>query len=279
MLCVICLMAGEMIGLSEEMIGLVRETAGFSEGLLHAETTVGPPFTASRCTGRLRLYSLETGSLDSARALWEKGAGSLDSARAPLEQDVARCDSACSPLQQAVARLDSASTPAEWLQARARFERLSLADDAGWLPCYYLAFTDIELFFRTSDEKEQTLYLEEAGQWLDRLKKMKMKNPAERSEIATLQGYWHYARVAANPGANGPKYAGLVLSSLGEALRLNPENPRALLLNASFRQRMAAAMRQTYEPYQAEMDRAAVLLEQPVTPAESPHWGKRQMGY
>lgn len=288
-------MIGEMTGLSGIMTGLGRETVGFCGGSLHAETTVGAPWQQAvrqadaACTplgqGVVQLDSARTplqqtvAQSDSARAPLQQAVVQSDSARTPLQQAVARLHSDCSPLQQAVTRLDSASTPAEWQQVRARFERLSLADDSGWLPCYYLAFTDIELFFRTSDEKEQTLYLEEAGRCLDRLKEMTVENPAERSEIVTLQGYWHYARVAANASENGPRYAGLVLSCFGEALKLNPENPRALLLNASFRQRMAAAMRQTYESYQAEIDRAAALLEQPVTPPQFPHWGKRQMGY
>lgn len=182
-------------------------------------------------------------------------------------------------LQKAVAQLDSARTVPDWQQARTQFERLSSVDGSSWLSVYYLAFTDIELFFRTSDEQERTRYLKEAAECLDRLKEMKVKNPAERSEIAVLGGYIYYARVAANPGENGPKYAGLILSSFGEALKLNPDNPRALLLNASFQKRMAAAMQQTYESYEEEMNRAAALLEQPVSAVEFPHWGKQQMRY
>lgn len=191
----------------------------------------------------------------------------------------ALAQSALTPLQKAVARLDSARTPAEWQQVRAQFERLSSVDASSWLPTYYLAFTDIELFFRTSGGEERAGYLEEAAACLDRLKEMKVKDPAERSEIATLRGYEYYARVAADPAQNGPKYAALILSSFGEALRLNPDNPRALLLNASFQKHMAAAMRQTYEPYNDERSRAAALLERPVSPAEFPHWGKQQMAY
>lgn len=201
------------------------------------------------------------------------------SLRAGRTDDPASGRSELALLQKAVARLDSARTPDEWRQARLSFERLSSAGMTSWLPLYYLAFTDIELFFRASQEQERTRYLEEAGACLDRLKEMKVKHPAERSEIAALRGYWQYARVAADPRENGPKYAALVLASFGEALRLNPANPRALLLNASFQKRMAAAMRQTYPSYEEEMNRAAILLEQPVSPAECPHWGKQQMEY
>lgn len=210
---------------------------------------------------------------------------SFGSSQAALSPTARRTDpraigqSPLTPLQQAVARLDSAVAPAEWQQVRALFERLSSVDTSSWLPTYYLAFADLELFFLASDRQQQARYLEEAGACLDRLKEMNVQNPAERSEIAALRGYWLYARVAADPGENGPKYAGLVLSSFGEALRLNPANPRALLLNASFQKHMAAAMRQTYPPYEEEMRRASALLDRPVSPAEFPHWGRRQMTY
>lgn len=183
------------------------------------------------------------------------------------------------PLQQAVVRLDSARTADDWLQARTRFERLSSVETEAWLPYYYLAFTDIELFFRTPDEKQRMLYLEDASQCVDKLKDLKRKDPKERSEIAALRGYLFYARVAANPAENGAKYAGAVISFFQEALKLNPENPRALLLHASFRRRMADTMHQTYEVYETEMQRAAALLQQPVSPVEFPHWGKMQMAY
>lgn len=182
-------------------------------------------------------------------------------------------------LQQAVARLDSAQTPADWLQARAQFERLSSVESDAWLPCYYQAFADIELFFRTSGEQERMQYLEDASVCLDKLKDLKRKDPKEQSEIAALRGYLLYARVSANPAENGPKYAGTVIALFREALTLNPDNPRALLLHASFRHRMAAAMQQTYKEYETDMQRAAALLDQPVSPAEFPHWGKMQRTY
>lgn len=197
-----------------------------------------------------------------------------------VENEPAEAPQAGLPLlQQAVARLDSARTPADWQQARAQFERLSSVEPAAWLPCYYQAFTDIELFFRTSDEKERMQYLEDASICLDKLKDLKRKDPKERSEITALRGYLLYARVAANPGENGPKYAGTVIALFQEALKSNPDNPRALLLHASFRRRMAAAMQQTYQEYETDMKRASALLEQPVSPLEFPHWGKIQMAY
>lgn len=223
------------------------------------------------------LVTVETSKANGLETGGEEG---VPSVCRPVENDPSEApQTGPTLLQQAVARLDSAQTPADWQQARAQFERLSSVERDAWLPCYYQAFADIELFFRTSGEQERMQYLDDASACLDQLKDLKRKDPKERSEITALRGYLLYARVAANPGENGPKYAGTVIALFQEALALNPGNPRALLLHASFRRRMAAAMQQTYPEYEADMQRASALLEQPVSPMEFPHWGKIQMAY
>lgn len=181
-------------------------------------------------------------------------------------------------LETAVARLDSARTPADWKAARALFQRLASCDTGNWLPVYYQAYTDIELVFRTADASEKQLYLEEAGVCLATLEKMKTTDATVRSEWLTLNAYWHYARVAVDPAVNGPKYAGVITARFAEALQLNPRNPRALLLNASFQQRMAAFMNGSYPGYADDRTQAAALLDQEAV-GVLPHWGRIQLAY
>lgn len=181
-------------------------------------------------------------------------------------------------LEKAVAALDTTRSASGWKAVRNQFQRLAVADAANWLPLYYQAYTDIELVFRTSDVEERNLYLQDAQICLEELNKMKPSADAIRSEWLTLSGYWYYAQVAVDPAANGPKYAGLISARFAEALQRNSENPRAILLNASFQQRMAAFMHTSYSRYADDLRQASGLLEQE-TADVFPHWGQVQLAY
>ena len=176
-------------------------------------------------------------------------------------------------LEAAVARLDTVSSAGGLKEVRKEFERLYAAEAAGWLPVYYLAYTDISLLFFPARDAEKEQYRNEAETCLDQLAKMKLPD-AVRSEVAALKGYGYYAQVALDPAANGPKYAGIILSCFAEALRLNPANPRAILLNALFRKHMAAFLHQEYGAYAAEVQRADSLFDAESRSALVPRWGK-----
>lgn len=178
-------------------------------------------------------------------------------------------------LETAVTRLDTVTTVSGWKEVRQDFERLYAAESPGWLPAYYLAYTDITLLFLSSDPVEKEGYKEEAGTCLEQLERMELPDEAARSETSTLKGYWYYARVALDPAVNGPKYAGLITACFAEALRRNPANPRALSLNASFQRHMATFLHRKYEAYEAEMERAARLFEAQSRSGVMPRWGNR----
>lgn len=177
-------------------------------------------------------------------------------------------------LEAAVARLDTVSSAGGLKEVRKEFERLYAAEAAGWLPVYYLAYADISLLFFPARDAEKEQYRNEAEACLEQLEKMKLPGDAVRSEVAALKGYGYYAQVALDPAANGPKFAGIILSCFAEALRLNPANPRAILLNAQFRKHMAVFLHQQYDAYAAEVQRADSLFDAESRSALAPHWGK-----
>lgn len=176
-------------------------------------------------------------------------------------------------LELAVTALDGAKSTAEWQLARGRFERLSMVDKENWFPCYYLAYTDITLSFQTTSADEKQKYLDDASACLEKLSQMKVTEKTILSEINTLQGYWYFAQMAINPAVNGPKYAGAITACFAKAIQLNPENPRAIFLNAYFQKSMAAAMQQNYPTFGEEMEQAAALLAGQSRESTMPHWG------
>jgi len=175
-------------------------------------------------------------------------------------------------LSMAVSRLDKAGTPEELKEVRNLFQRISLSNPSDWISPYYLAYTDINLFFRSNDGQLKNQFLEEAGEYLDKLKRMKGLSKDIRSEINTLQGYWYYAQMSVNPQVNGPKYSGNVISLYSEALKLNPGNPRAIILNAYFQQSLSSFTGGNYSSLSSDIERAKSLHEKEDKNTAFPHW-------
>ncbi len=177
-------------------------------------------------------------------------------------------------LETAVQSVDQATSEVDWKQARSRFERLAGANAADWLPWYYVAYVDIELSFRVTDPAEKQQYLQDAETCLDMLKKLKITDPKALSEVNMLRGYRYFALMAIDPATNGPRYAGVVAEYYGEALKQNPDNPRAIFCNAQFQHQMAAFMGGAYKLFDADIERAQILFASEAKDTVSPHWGR-----
>lgn len=179
-----------------------------------------------------------------------------------------------SPVEMAVQKVDQAKTLDDWKQCRNQFERLAMIETDNWLPAYYMIYTDIKLSFWSENGTEKERYLEEAQNYLEKIKKMKTTDNKIRSEISTIRGYICYALMALNPAVNGPRYTGLIIDCYSEALKLNPENPRAILLNAYFQKSLAAFMNSNYNAFENDLKNAYTLLEKEDKQNPFPHWGR-----
>ncbi|MDR1356131.1 MAG: hypothetical protein LBJ58_00495 [Tannerellaceae bacterium] len=158
------------------------------------------------------------------------------------------------------------ATP-ELVAARAQLERLSTAPQANPSAMYYLAYADLELSFRVGDDNQKAQYIEEAQKYLDKIKDV------DKSEVETLRGYSYFALMAIDPRTNGPKYAPDIISCYEKALKANPVNPRAILLNAVFRNNMAKSMGRRYKEFEADVIRSRELFAAQDTTSAKPYWG------
>lgn len=177
-----------------------------------------------------------------------------------------------SQLKTAVTRLDAARTVEEWQETRNLFQRINTIYPSDWLSGYYLAYTNITLFFRSDDADARTKLIDEAGATINNLKRIKGLSKEARSEISTLNGYYYYALMSVDPQANGPKYSSNVIASYAEALKLNPENPRAILLNAYFQRNLSSFMGGTYATFDSDKAKAKELHGKEAKDSVLPHW-------
>jgi len=107
-------------------------------------------------------------------------------------------------------------------------ERIASAEKTKWEPYYYAAFGNIMIAHREQDGTKKDAFLDQAIANIGNAKKIAPKE----SEIIALEGFVHIIRITVNPETRGQQYSGLAMQTLGRALSLNPENPRALALIA-----------------------------------------------
>lgn len=121
-----------------------------------------------------------------------------------------------------------AQTIEAYQQAINAFERIGMAEKNRWEPHYYAAFAYLMMSFRETDGAKKDLLLDKS---LEAVKKAKDVS-GDASELYAMEGFVHMIRVSVDPASRGPQYAGLSMQSLGKAVELNPENPRAYALLA-----------------------------------------------
>ena len=107
-------------------------------------------------------------------------------------------------------------------------ERIASAEKTKWEPYYYTAFGNIMIAYREQDGTKKDAHLDQAIANISKAKKIAEKE----SEIFALEGFVHLIRITVDPATRGQQYSGLAMQTLGRALSLNPENPRALALIA-----------------------------------------------
>ena len=78
-------------------------------------------------------------------------------------------------------------------------------------------------------------YIDEAQRVIQRIEALQPTKATDRSDLTTLHGFYYTAIIVTNPQQNGPRYYRQALDSFDEALKLNPKNALAQMLQARFR--------------------------------------------
>lgn len=81
-------------------------------------------------------------------------------------------------------------------------------------------------------------YIDEAQRVIQRIEALQPTKATDRSDLATLHGFYYTALIVTNPQQNGPRYYRQALDSFNEALKLNPKNEMAKILQAKFKEGM-----------------------------------------
>ncbi len=174
-------------------------------------------------------------------------------------------------MEESIAILNQASDSEQLLAVANRFERIARAEKDQWLPWYYAAYATLNRAIQADEPGKKDQLLDEAQQYLEEATELETKE----SELVALQGYVHTIRVTVDPANRGQQLAPLATQTLGKAVQMNPDNPRALFL-------LGQMQYGTAQFFGADTSEACHLIQQAVAKYESatvddallPSWGK-----
>ncbi len=173
-------------------------------------------------------------------------------------------------MYSSISKCELSSKQNKYIECVAELKRIeAMFPNGNWLTDYYIALYEIQATIGNKNPDNAAL-LQDAKDYID---KLKIDKKADQSEVSTVEGYYYYALIAANPIQNGQSYYTSVLDSYNRALVINSDNPRALLLLIVFKMNMAKFRASVNENYTSLLERIGVLLEKEDKKSITPHWG------
>lgn len=115
-------------------------------------------------------------------------------------------------------------------EASALFERIASVEKTNWLPNYYVALVNTTEAFNPANAKNATALINKAQTALDAAELISPNNP----EILIMQAMINTALIVQDPMTNGMKLSAPTIELYDRAIKLAPENPRAVFGKADF---------------------------------------------
>jgi len=130
-------------------------------------------------------------------------------------------------IRKGITMMDSAHTAASNLENANYFERIANAEPNQWLAQYYTALTLIYVAYDESKDAEtRDVTYDKAMEFANKADKLKPSN----SDVYALKGYITFMKMAVAPQARAMSMIPASNALIEQAIVLDPENPRALLM-------------------------------------------------
>ncbi|MFA5815925.1 MAG: hypothetical protein WC865_09935 [Bacteroidales bacterium] len=156
-----------------------------------------------------------------------------------------------------------------------RFSLIANAEKTEWLPFYYHSYCYIIMsFMEPADSVKKDSYLDVAEQSITKMIELAPKE----SEIYALQSMLYSARLIVNPMERGQEYSALSAQSIGTALGLDANNPRAKFIK--LQNDMGTAQFFGKDPKEYCPQASELLANWDIYKVKSPlypSWGKNQV--
>jgi hypothetical protein len=155
-----------------------------------------------------------------------------------------------------------------------KFQMIANAEKGEWLPLYYHAQCYILMSMMEQDAAKKDPYLDVAEKSVNAALEM----VPNESEVVVLQAFYQVGRLVVNPMERGQEYGEQAMTTIGKAIALDGNNPRAKMLKLQMDMGMAQYMGQDPKSFcpQAKELLAAWDNYQLKSPIH-PNWGKEQV--
>lgn len=174
-------------------------------------------------------------------------------------------------MEEAVSAVQAAPFGTDLSQNANQFERIAAAEPKEWLPNYWSAYCLMMNSYTEQNPDKKDILLEKAEKLITSAENIMPNN----DEIEVLKANIASARMAVSPQDRWQKYGAISGKALKAAFKINPENPRAKLLEAQ-------GIFYTPEAFGGGKEKSKPLFEEAIEkfakfkPATSisPNWGE-----
>ena len=124
-----------------------------------------------------------------------------------------------------------AKTVQEYMSVANTFSVIANVETDEWLPLYYHANTYVNLIYidQNADNDKKEEYLKIARTSVEKL----LESHPDEVEVQVLDGWYWISRIGLKPMIYGMIYMGNYNSAIERALKIEPDNPRAIFLHLS----------------------------------------------
>jgi hypothetical protein len=184
-----------------------------------------------------------------------------------------------SPFDQAIApfvsRAHTATSVSDYQSLANDFTRITSTYPNEWLGYYYAAYCNVRIAWACQDKTDKIEpFARLAASQIDKAESLAGSNNKALSEIYCIRSMVNQAYIFISPASNGRQYGPMVNQYREKAKKANPDNARALYLEAW-------AKYYTPKLWGGDKDKARELLQQALVKLNTapdapsyPHWGK-----
>lgn len=134
-------------------------------------------------------------------------------------------------LESAVMQFNQTNNPSSYTQLYLKFEQLYSVDKTNWLIPYYAGMTKSLMCLLKMGDRDALA--NDALIWLDRAKSITVND-----EIYCAESLAYTAKLSVNPALRWFTYEDKIKNALSMAKKLNPNNPRAYILEANIQHKI-----------------------------------------
>lgn len=176
-------------------------------------------------------------------------------------------------MTKAFTAFGAAQSPDDMEKAAQHFDRIAKVETENWLPLYYAAFVRSVNAF-SLDKNAAIKQVDNLEGIFSALEEMK---DVDQSELLTLRGLYRTVKVAKDPETYAMSLSGAIIKDYEDALKLNPDNGRAMYLMAQYNMGGAEFWGKDPKEYCPAIEKAKNLLVAESDETFAPHWGEQQV--